>query len=118
MGIILNAMRKIVYKADDKNKPVMMCTRPNTRNRYKNDKYKIPADQPQCTIFKDNRCCGGCRLAPTCDHVVDCNCYGFTKGQMGVKNKRAKGRNDRAMWRMQFIWTRMPFRIYKMSLWN
>ncbi len=97
MGIILNAMRKIVYKADDKNKPVMMCTRPNTRNRYKNDKYKIPADQPQCTIFKDNRCCGGCRLAPTCDHVVDCNCYGFTKGQMGVKNKRAKGRNDRAM---------------------
>ena len=68
--------------------PVYICTHLDTRNRYKNDKYKIPLDQPQCPIFKDNRCCGSCSLSHTCDHIVNCGCFGFAYASMGGTAER------------------------------
>lgn len=63
--------------------PVFLCTSFDCRNRNKNDAYQIPEDQPQCPVYHDNRCCGGCQLAPRCDYCVCCNCYGWAYGQMG-----------------------------------
>lgn len=80
-----NILRIAVAKYDDKHykKDMFMCDRFETRNRYKREEYKIPKDQPQCPIYKDNRCCGGCKLARTCDHCVDCNCFGYTYCTIG-----------------------------------
>lgn len=55
--------------------PVYMCDHFDTRNRYKNEKYKIPEDKPQCPIYNDNRCCGGCKLAAECEHCVACGWF-------------------------------------------
>lgn len=84
---IITLMRKIVHRYDvkhslDKN-PIFLCTRPDTRNRYKRIEYRISEDKPQCPIFHDNRCCGCCNLAPECDHAIDCNCFGYTKSRLG-----------------------------------
>ena len=84
---IIELLRSFVTKYDMKHseyiKPIFICSNIDTRNEHKNDKYKIPKDQPQCPIYKDNRCCGGCRFASTCEYCVNCNCFGFTYGQMG-----------------------------------
>lgn len=74
-------------KIDPDKDKLFMCNSFNTRNRYKRKEYQIPEDQPQCPIYKDNRCCGGCKLARTCDHCVDCNCFGYTYSTIGgIKN--------------------------------
>ena len=91
---IINKLKKFILLYDAKHSllnepPVYICTSFDTRNRHKNDKYKIPFDQPQCPIFKDNRCCGSCSLSHTCDHVVDCGCYGFAKAAMGGTDERS-----------------------------
>ncbi|WP_195334382.1 hypothetical protein [Enterocloster bolteae] len=78
---------KYELKHPENESPVYICENINTRNRYKNERYKIPEDQPQCPVYKDNRCCGGCKLAPECEHCVDCGCYGFTKVHMGGTDK-------------------------------
>lgn len=72
----------------DKSKPIYLCDRFDTRNRYKNHKYKIPENLPQCPIYKDNRCCGGCKHASYCDHCVDCGCFGYTYAQRGGTDEK------------------------------
>ncbi len=79
-------MRTIVEKHDNK-KPIFLCDRFNSRNDNKNDEYKIPHDKPQCPIFKDNRCCGGCNLASECDHSVECHCFGYAYAALGGNSK-------------------------------
>lgn len=80
-------LRIMVAKYDDKHDPkrneLFICTSIDTRNRNKRKEYRIPEGEPQCPIFKDNRCCGGCKLARTCDHCVDCNCFGYTYATLG-----------------------------------
>lgn len=92
MKKVIKLLKKIVLAYEIKHpeyeEPAFICLNPDVRNRSKNDKYKIPEDQPQCPVYKDNRCCGGCRFAPTCEHCVNCNCYGFTMGQMGGTDKQ------------------------------
>lgn len=82
-----NVLRTMVARYDDKKDPnrnnIFICKEVNTRNRYKREEYKISEGKPQCPIYKDNRCCGGCKLARTCDHCVDCNCYGYTYSTIG-----------------------------------
>ncbi len=83
---IISIMRKFIVKYDvkrDTSKPNYICDRFDTRNRYKNDEYKIPEDKPQCPIYKDNRCCGDCKYTETCEHMVDCNCFGIVRSIMG-----------------------------------
>jgi len=63
-----------------------ICTKANTRNRYKSIKYKT--DNSKCIVYGDNRCCGGCLIAYICFHCVNCNCYGFTKSCMGGTDKQ------------------------------
>lgn len=82
-----NIVNKYELKHPQYEEAIHMCNRWDTRNRYKNDKYKIPENQPQCPVYKDNRCCGGCKLAAECEHCVNCGCYGFTYGQMGGNDK-------------------------------
>lgn len=38
--------------------PKFICDEIETRNRYKNNKYKIPENKSQCPVYKGNRCCG------------------------------------------------------------
>lgn len=89
---IMDLLRNIITKYDMKHpeyiEPVFICPNIDTRNRCKNEKYKISEDQPQCPIYEDNRCCGGCHFAATCEHCVDCNCFGFTYAQMGGTDKQ------------------------------
>lgn len=87
MSKIINFLDKIVAKHKDKNKEVLICKSPVTRNRNKKNSYIIPFDKPQCPIFKDNRCCGGCRLSINCRYSVDCGCYGFTHSALGISHK-------------------------------
>jgi hypothetical protein len=86
-GGLINVLRRIVDKHDEKNglkeKQVFMCTSMERRNEYRREGFRIDMEQPQCPVFKDNRCCGGCDLAPTCEYATACNCYGFTKGALG-----------------------------------
>lgn len=88
---VINLLKIVVNKYELKHpeyaKPVFICPNVKTRNEHKNDKYKIPEDQPQCPVYKDNRCCGGCSFAATCDHCVECHCFGFTYAQMGGTDK-------------------------------
>lgn len=84
---VIRILRTIVAKYDAK-QPTFMCDLPDTRNRFKNDKYKIPRDKPQCPIFKDNRCCGDCILVKECDHAVDCGCFGYAYAQLGGTDKK------------------------------
>ena len=92
MKKIIGLLKIIITKYDMKHpeytEPVFICPNIDTRNRCKNEKYKIPEDQPQCPIYHDNRCCGGCHLAATCEHCVNCNCFGFTYAQMGGTDKQ------------------------------
>lgn len=91
MNIIIKILKNIVLNYELKHPqyepPIHICDNVDTRNRSKNDKYKIPKDKPQCPIYNDNRCCGGCKFAAECEHCVNCNCYGFTYGQMGGNDK-------------------------------
>ncbi len=88
---IIELLKKIVKNYELRHpqyeEPVYICTNFDTRNRFKNEKYKIPENEPQCPVYKDNRCCGGCKLAAKCEHCVNCNCFGFTYGQMGGNDK-------------------------------
>lgn len=86
----VNVLRFVVEKHDKKyhGKPVFMCTNIEVRNRARREDRRIPADKPQCPIYKDNRCCGGCILASTCPHIVNCGCYGMTYGAMGGTEER------------------------------
>ncbi len=92
MRKIIKLLRNIVTKYDIKHpkytEPIFICPEIDHRNRRKNEKYKIPKDQPQCPIYKDNRCCGGCRFTATCEYCVNCSCFGFTYGQMGGTDKQ------------------------------
>ena len=85
--IIENFITDYKIKHPEYEKPVYICTNPDTRNRYKNEKYRIPENKPQCPVYNDNRCCGGCKLASRCEHCVNCGCFGFTYGQMGGNDK-------------------------------
>ena len=89
---IVSILKRLILSYDIKHglgePPIYICTHLDTRNRYKNDQYKIPHDQPQCPIFKDNRCCGSCSQSATCDHIVNCNCFGFAKALMGGTDER------------------------------
>lgn len=80
-------LRIMVARYDDKNDPkrneMFICNNINTRNRNKRKEYQIPKNKPQCPIYEDNRCCGGCKLARTCDYCVDCNCFGYTYATLG-----------------------------------
>ena len=92
MKIIIDMFRYFVNKYDMKHnksmtKNLYICTNIETRNRNKLDKWKIPHDKPQCPIYHDNRCCGACNLASTCDHCVNCNCYGYQYAQRGGNDK-------------------------------
>ena len=86
---IIEFLRKYIYQYDKNNgllpesENIYICKNFDTRNRYKNDNYKIPFDKPQCPIYSDNRCCGSCRIAPKCDHAVDCGCFGYTYARLG-----------------------------------
>lgn len=88
---VIKFLKYIVNKYELKypqyEEPIYICDNWDTRNRYKNEKYKIPKEQPQCPVYNDNRCCGGCKLAAECDYCVNCGCYGFTYGQMGGNAK-------------------------------
>lgn len=111
---IINIMKSIIkkyelkYGADEK--PVFICIHFDARNRYKNKEYKIPETEPQCPIHKDNRCCGGCNLAPDCEHAVDCNCYGYTIARLGGTvqgyklHKASKYSNGRLKDNGEFDW--------------
>lgn len=91
MKKIIKLLKEIIIKYELKHPeyepPIYICKNIDTRNRYKNDKWKIPENEPQCPIFKDNRCCGGCKLAPKCQHCVDCGCFGFTYACMGGNDR-------------------------------
>lgn len=87
IDILKIVVNKYELKHPEYTKPVFICPNIRTRNAHKNDKYKIPEDQPQCPVYKDNRCCGGCSFAAMCDHCVECHCYGFTYAQMGGTDK-------------------------------
>lgn len=108
---IIDLIYTAIVKHKDKNAKVFMCTAPENRNSNRNKAARIPLDQPQCPVFKDNRCCGGCKLTTTCEHIVGCNCYGMAYGLMGGTVKRyyltkdglyAKGRINR---KGKFDWT-------------
>lgn len=75
-------------KQGNYDKPKYICDRLETRNRYKNEESKIPFDKPQCPVFNDNRCCGGCDLVETCDYTVNCGCFGFVYAAMGATDDR------------------------------
>lgn len=83
----ISILRQIVWNyrrhPDYRDKPAYICTQADTRNRNKRPEYQIPEDEPQCPVYSDNRCCGGCKFASICDYCVDCGCYGFTYAQMG-----------------------------------
>ena len=83
---IISKLRVLVARYDDKHNPkkLFMCTDPSNRNSWRGSKYEIPADEPQCPVFHDNRCCGCCDLTTTCKYVVPCNnCYGWGVAAMG-----------------------------------
>lgn len=92
MKLIILLLKKLIlrYEINHPNyeDPIYICTHIDTRNNAKNDKYKIPPDQPQCPIYKDNRCCGGCKYTSICDHCVECRCYGHVYSAMGGNDKK------------------------------
>ena len=92
---VIAVLRKIVLDYDIKHghlkeEPKLICKHFDTRNQWKADTYKIPADKPQCPIFNDNRCCGGCSMSATCDHCAYCNCFGY--------EYTARGGNDESVY--------------------
>lgn len=86
-GFLINRLRRIVDKYDEKNglrkREVFACTNMERRNEYRREDFRIDLNEAQCPIYLDNRCCGSCDLTPTCDFAVACNCYGYTKGALG-----------------------------------
>jgi hypothetical protein len=86
-GILVNRLRRIVDRYDDKNglrkRTVFTCTNMERRNEYRREDFRISLEEAQCPVYLDNRCCGGCDLSSTCQFAVDCNCYGYTKGALG-----------------------------------
>ncbi|MDF2880217.1 MAG: hypothetical protein K0R54_774 [Clostridiaceae bacterium] len=87
MKIVINTLRRIVDRYDEKNglrrKTILTCHSAETRNRYKLPEWRTKEGEPLCSIYKDDRCCGSCELAPTCDNAVNCNCYGFSQSVLG-----------------------------------
>ena len=88
ISFLEKVIRKYKIKHPEYSEPIYICNNIETRNRYKNEKYRIPENQPQCPVFKDNRCCGGCELAQDCEYCVDCGCFGFTYAKMGGTDKQ------------------------------
>lgn len=91
MNNIIKLLKHIVNKYELKHPtytdPIFICKSLEHRNRCRNEMYQIPLDHFQCPVFKDNRCCGACHLAPECDYCVGCNCYGWAYAQMGGNDK-------------------------------
>lgn len=87
MNILINLLRRIVDKYDEKKglrkKTPFMCHSWDTRNRYKLPEWQTAKGEPLCPVYKDDRCCGCCELSGSCDHAVNCNCYGFAKAALG-----------------------------------
>ena len=82
----ISKLRNLVARYDDKHHPknIFMCKEIGHRNSCRGSKYKISENEPQCPIFKNNRCCGCCDLTTTCKYVVPCsNCYGWAVAAMG-----------------------------------
>lgn len=81
---VINEIKKGIFKLEVKNNTmkIYMC-HSNRRFEYRKKENKIPQDQPQCPVFKDDRCCGSCYLGNTCEYAVDCNCSGYCYGQLG-----------------------------------
>lgn len=92
MRIIIDLLRRIVDKYDKKKglrkKTIHMCHSWDTRNRYKLPEWQTKKGEPLCPIYKDDRCCGSCDLATTCDHATNCNCYGFALSVLGGTTER------------------------------
>lgn len=86
-GILVNRLRRIVDQYDEKHglrkKEVFDCTNIKRRDEYRREDFRINLEEAQCPVYLDNRCCGTCDLAPTCQFAVACNCYGYTKGALG-----------------------------------
>lgn len=53
IDILKFVINKYELKHPEYAKPVFICPNIKTRNKHKNDKYKIPEDQPQCPVYKD-----------------------------------------------------------------
>lgn len=53
IDILKFVINKYELKHPEYAKPVFICPNIKTRNEHKNDKYKIPEDQPQCPVYKD-----------------------------------------------------------------
>lgn len=91
MKKFVDILRRIVDKYDEKHdlkdKKILICNSIDTRNRYKLPEWRTKEGEPLCPIYKDNRCCGSCNLTPSCDHAVDCNCFGYTKAALGGTDK-------------------------------
>lgn len=81
---ILNLIKKSIFEYEVKKgyRKVFDCTG-TKRLESRREEYSIPADKPQCPVFNDNRCCGGCFIGNTCEYTVDCNCYGMSYGTLG-----------------------------------
>lgn len=56
IDILKFVINKYELKHPEYAKPVFICPNIKTRNEHKNDKYKIPEDQPQCPVYKDKSC--------------------------------------------------------------
>lgn len=91
MRTIIKLLKKLILKYEIKHpeyeRPIYICSEPKTRNQNKNTKYQIPLDQPQCPIYKDNRCCGGCKYTSICEYCVECHCFGHVYAAMGGNDK-------------------------------
>lgn len=88
VGKIIDSLRVVIDGYDLKHgiRQIHYCTS-ERRNERRRERFRIPNDQPQCPIYKDNRCCGGCPLVKTCDYATVCNCTGFEIGAMGSQER-------------------------------
>lgn len=84
----LNLLKKKIFDYEVKKgyRNIYIC---DSDKRFENrrEEYSIPEYKPQCPVYKDNRCCGGCFLANTCGYAVNCNCFGYCFGTLGCKDE-------------------------------
>jgi hypothetical protein len=97
-NLVINYLRKAIDKYDQdhnlKNKKIFICTGIDRRNENRRKEFQIPVEQPQCPIYKDNRCCGSCDYTPTCDYAINCNCYGYAYASLGGTDEDYYMRNS------------------------
>lgn len=94
-GKIIDSLRLVIDRYDIKQgvRKLHYCTF-ERRNERRRERFRIPSDQPQCPVYGDNRCCGGCPLVKTCDYATVCNCTGFEIGAMGSQERYYMTQND------------------------